>query len=82
MIEAIYGYIVGQDFCNKNQRPTKNCTLSAYCYIFDKVNGLPASQRPEVNNSLMGGRDPCPGIYKYLIVKYRCGQWSAPSSGK
>ena len=80
MIEAIYGRVEGQDGCG--QKPRRNCTLSAYCYIFDKINGRSSSQRPKVNNSLVGDKDPCPGESKYLVVKYRCGQWRAPSSGK
>ena len=78
MIEAIYGRTVGQDFCR--QKPKRNCTSSAYCNIFDRINGRSLSQR--VNNALVGGNDPCPGELKYLVVKYRCGQWRAPSSGK
>ena len=81
-MEAIYGSSAGQDFCEKGPRATINCFLSAYCHIFDRINGLSVSQKPEVNNSLIGGNDPCRGYIKYLKVKYRCGQWSAPASGK
>ena len=61
-----------------------NCTLDATCYMKRICDGKESCENVMVNGSKIG-KDPCPGMKKYLYLDYQCLNQSNPevqSNGK